>query len=137
MTREEVLKGVLRNYARFYLRKTVEYWFERDPFKRRYLLGCLWAFLKTTLNQRFYNLKRVKRKGLRTEVEFGFDESRILTAEQLAQRKHSLSADVDFKGTQTEAPELPTWAAEVSACGGSPSEPTTSIPEPVEQVTTI
>lgn len=105
MTREEVLKGVLRNYARFYSWKFLEYWFERDPFKRRYLLGCLWAFVKTTLNKRFYNLSRVKQKGLQTEIEFGFDESRILSPEQMAQLKRDRPADIDFMGT-------------VSACGG-------------------
>jgi anaerobic magnesium-protoporphyrin IX monomethyl ester cyclase len=105
MTREEVLKGVLRNYARFYSWKFVEYWFEKDPFKRRYLLGCLWAFVKTTLNKRFYNLNRVKQKGLHTEIEFGFDEARILSPEQMAQIKGNMgSADIDFIGT-------------ISACG--------------------
>jgi anaerobic magnesium-protoporphyrin IX monomethyl ester cyclase len=110
ITREELLKGVLRNYGRFYLWKTLEYWFERDPFKRRYLLGCLWTFLTTTLNQRFYNLKRIKRKGLHTEIDFGFDESRILTREQISQLKHQrpdLAADVTFTGTvATSAPVL-------------------------------
>ncbi|PSB17269.1 magnesium-protoporphyrin IX monomethyl ester anaerobic oxidative cyclase [Phormidesmis priestleyi ULC007] len=104
MTREGVLKGVLRNYARFYSWKFLEYWFEPDPFKRRYLLGCLWAFVKTTLNKRFYNLSRVKQKGLHTEIEFGFDESKILSAEQMAQFKQP-SADIDSLGT-------------ISACGG-------------------
>ena len=104
MTREAVLKGVLRNYARFYSWKFLEYWFEPNSFKRRYLLGCLWAFVKTTLNKRFYNLKRVKQKGLHTEIEFGFDESRILTPEQMAQLKSNRPADIDFVGT-------------ISACG--------------------
>ncbi len=112
ITREELLRGVLRNYARFYMWKTIEYWFERDPFKRRYLLGCLWAFLKTTLNKRFYNLKRVKQKGFHTEIDFGFDESRILTPEQIAQRKQKLGADVNFAGTLTE-----TTPTTISACG--------------------
>jgi len=109
MTREEVLQGVLGNYAKFYTRKTIEYWFEKDAFKRRYLLGCLWAFAKTTWNKRFYNLKRVKRKGLHTEIEFGFDESKILSAEEIAQRKQQHIADVDFAGT-------------LSACG-APNDP--------------
>jgi anaerobic magnesium-protoporphyrin IX monomethyl ester cyclase len=108
MTREEVLEDVLHNYARFYLWKFIEYWFEKDPFKRRYLLGCLWAFVKTTLNKRFYNLKRVKQKGLHAEIEFGFDESKILSAEQMAQLKQERLADVDFVGT-------------ISACG-APNE---------------
>ncbi|UZQ54824.1 magnesium-protoporphyrin IX monomethyl ester anaerobic oxidative cyclase [Trichothermofontia sichuanensis B231] len=104
MTREEVLRGVLGNYAKFYMHKTIEYWFEKDPFKRRYLLGCLWAFAKTTWDKRFYNLKRVKRKGLHTEIEFGFDPSKILSPEEIAQRQQKQTADVDFLGT-------------ISACG--------------------
>lgn len=102
MEREEVLKGVLRNYARFYLNKSFTYWFEQDPFKRKYLLGCLKAFAVTTLNKRFYNLKRVKYKGLHTEIELGFDKSKILTQEQIVQRKQAhpeLAADVNFTGT--------------------------------------
>ncbi|MFP4135102.1 MAG: magnesium-protoporphyrin IX monomethyl ester anaerobic oxidative cyclase [Halothece sp.] len=104
MEREDVLKGVLRNYARFYLRKTFEYWFTRDPFKRKYLLGCLKAFAKTTINKRFYNLKRVKYKGLHTEINLGFDESKVFTKEQLAQQKlehPELQADITFAGTRS------------------------------------
>ena len=112
ITREQLLQGVLRNYARFYMWKTLEYWFVRDPFKRRYLLGCLWAFLKTTLNKRFYNLKRVKQKGFHTEIDFGFDESRILTPKQIAQRNQKLGADVNFAGTVTG-----TTPTTISACG--------------------
>jgi len=104
ISREELLKGVLQNYARFYSRKFIEYWLEKDSFKRRYLLGCLWAFVKTTFNKRFYNLKRVKQKGLHTEIEFGFDESKILTAEQMASLKREKRVDIDFVGT-------------ISACG--------------------
>jgi anaerobic magnesium-protoporphyrin IX monomethyl ester cyclase len=116
ITREELLKGVLRNYARFYMWKILEYWFVADPFKRRYLLGCLWAFLKTTLNKRFYNLKRVKQKGFHTEIDFGFDESRILTHEQIVQRNQKLGADVNFAGTLKETNPIT-----ISACG-APSE---------------
>lgn len=122
MTREEVLKGVLHNYARFYSWKFLEYWLEKDPFKRRYLLGCLWAFVKTTWNKRFYNLKRVKQKGLHTEIEFGFDQSKILTPEQMAQLKQKTqksSADTDFIGT-------------ISACGPSATLPTIDIESEVQ-----
>lgn len=121
MEREEVLKGVLRNYARFYLRKTFEYWFIKDPFKRKYLLGCLKAFLQTTLNKRFYNLGRVKYKGLKVEVDFGFDKSRILTREEIARRKlehPELAADVTFTGTLSAcgAPsDLPEYQEETEA----------------------
>jgi anaerobic magnesium-protoporphyrin IX monomethyl ester cyclase len=123
ITREELLKGVLRNYARFYLHKSWEYWFEKDPFKRRYLLGCLWAFAKTTLNKRFYNLKRIKQKGLHTEIDFGFDESKILSPEQIASLKQQhpeLAADVSFAGT-------------ISACGGPSDLPEFKLETPQEK----
>lgn len=129
MTRKEVLKGVLRNYARFYSWKFLEYWFEPDPFKRRYLLGCLWAFVKTTLNKHFYNLNRVKQKGLHTEIEFGFDESKILTAEQMAQLKRDPEgtllayrpADIDFVGT-------------ISTCGAPNDLPECDVNQPPTQL---
>jgi len=42
MEREDVLKGVLHSYARFYARKSfLDYPFIKDPEKRRYMLGCL------------------------------------------------------------------------------------------------
>ncbi len=111
MTREEVLQGVLRNYARFYGWKFLEYWGTRDPFKRRYLLGCLRAFVQTTLNKRFYNLKRIKREGMHAKIELGFDESRILSPQEMARLKEAKLADVEFTGL-------------VAACGG----PTTDAP---------
>ncbi len=116
MTREEVLKGVLRNYGRFYMRKSfLEYPWHRDPFKRKYMLGCLKAFLKTTWNKTFYDLDRVKRKGLQTEIDLGFDQSKVLTPEQIAELKASrpdLVADVNFRGTVLTPP------GPVMACGG-------------------
>ena len=104
--------GVLRNYARFYGWKFWEYWWERDSFKRRYLLGCLWAFVQTTWNKRFYNLSRVKRRGLHAEIDLGFDDARILSAEAMAQIKAAKLTDVEF--------------TEVAACGGPSTLPTFS-----------
>ncbi|MGQ9482553.1 magnesium-protoporphyrin IX monomethyl ester anaerobic oxidative cyclase [Chloroflexus sp.] len=101
MDREEVLKGVLRNYARFYMRKAfLEYPFIKDPFKRRYMLGCLRAFMKTTVTRRFYDLGRVHVRGTQLEIDLGFDESRVLTPEQIAALKEQkvLHADTTFSG---------------------------------------
>jgi len=116
MTREQVLKGVLKNYARFYMRKSFfEYPWIRDKFKRHYMLGCLKAFAKTTITKKFYDLGRVKRKGFSTEVDLGFDETKVLTSEQIAELKLSrpdLTADVNFKGTPIK----------VLACGGPSDE---------------
>ncbi len=103
MTREQVLKGVLKNYARFYMRKTFfEYPWIKDKFRRRYMLGCLKAFAKTTATKKFYDLNRVKMNGVSTEVDLGFDESRILDRqeiERLKRERPELAADIDFMGT--------------------------------------
>ncbi|MEI6046507.1 MAG: magnesium-protoporphyrin IX monomethyl ester anaerobic oxidative cyclase [Chloroflexota bacterium] len=112
MEREDVLKGVLRNYGRFYARKAFfEYPFIKDPYKRKYMLGCLKAFAQTTLNKRFYDLGRIKRKGLKAEIDLGFDQSKVLSREELAsikERRPDLRADVNYIGT-------------ISACG-APSD---------------
>lgn len=125
MSREQVLKGVLKNYARFYLRKTFfEYPWTRDPFKRRYLLGCLKAFAKTTATKKFYDLERLKVRGLSTDVDLGFDETRVLTAAELAGLRTSrpeLVADVDFDGaTAARAARTARRGRReaVMACGG-------------------
>ncbi|MEO1090562.1 MAG: magnesium-protoporphyrin IX monomethyl ester anaerobic oxidative cyclase [Pseudomonadota bacterium] len=111
MSREQVLKGVLRNYARFYMLKSfLSYPWIRDRYKRKYMLGCLKAFLKTTWTKKFYDLERLKMNGLSAEVDLGFDESKVLDAEQIAALKRDrpeLSADVDSRGTEA-----------VLACGG-------------------
>mgnify|MGYP001028954048 FL=1 len=116
MSREAVLKGVLKNYARFYMsRSFLHYPWIRDKFKRRYMLGCLKAFAKTTLSKKFYDLERLKYKGLSTEVDLGFDESKILSREEIAKLKTDrpdLSADIDFTGVKKGR-----GPAAVSACG--------------------
>lgn len=100
MDREDVLKGVLKCYGRFYMRKSfVSYPWIRDPVKRRYMLGCLKAYANTTFTRRFYDLGRVQQHGLHTEIDLGFDESRILDREELANLRESrpeMFADVSF-----------------------------------------
>jgi anaerobic magnesium-protoporphyrin IX monomethyl ester cyclase len=112
ISRDQVLKGVMRNYARFYMRKSfLEYPWTRDPFKRRYLMGCLKAFAKTTWTKKFYDLERLKFNGAGAHWELGFDETKVLDAGQIAAIKRSrpeLAADVNFKGTPVK----------VMACGG-------------------
>jgi anaerobic magnesium-protoporphyrin IX monomethyl ester cyclase len=135
MTREQVLKGVMKNYARFYLRKTLfGYPWIRDKWKRKYMLGCLKAFAKTTWEKKFYDLERLKFNGMSSEWELGFDQSKVLTSEQIQQAKRTrpdLAADVDFKGTPAaisncappnarqylDLPEGRTQSETISACG--------------------
>ncbi len=117
ISREQVLKGVLKNYARFYLRKTfLSYPWIRDRFKRRYMLGCLKAFAKTTATKKFYDLERLKYNGLSAQVDLGFDQSKVLRPEQIAAlraQRPDLDADVDYRGTPLRIP------VKVMACGGS------------------
>ncbi len=79
MDRAELLDRVMRNYRRFYLRKSfLEYPWIRDKAKRRYMLGCLKAFAKSGFKRTFYDLGRVGYWGPQTKktVDFRFDESR-------------------------------------------------------------
>jgi anaerobic magnesium-protoporphyrin IX monomethyl ester cyclase len=129
MSRDELLKGVLRNYARFYaLKAFFSYPWIRDSWKRKYMLGCLKAFAKTTWTKKFYDLERLKVKGLGTEWELGFDETKVLNPEQIAAQKRTMNADIDFKGTSAVSScvspkdlqsrgKLPASLEPVSACG--------------------
>jgi anaerobic magnesium-protoporphyrin IX monomethyl ester cyclase len=114
MSREQVLKGVLKNYARFYMRKAfLEYPWIRDKFKRRYMLGCLKAFAKTTATKQFYDLERVN-FGVHATVDLDFDETKVLSKQQIAdfKRQHpGMKADVDFVGTSGGGSSV------ISACG--------------------
>jgi anaerobic magnesium-protoporphyrin IX monomethyl ester cyclase len=123
--REDVLKGVLKNYARFYMRKAfLKYPFIKDGFKRRYMLGCLMAFMKSTATKKFYDLERLKFRGMHTEVQFGFDETKILTREQIAEQKIAqpeLAAAISYAAPRAKAAAPGTTSA-VSACAAPRDE---------------
>ncbi len=79
MDRSELLDRVMNNYRRFYMRKSfLEYPWLKDRTKRRYMLNCLKAFLKSGVQRSFYDLGRVGYWGpqSKTSVDFQFDESR-------------------------------------------------------------
>ncbi|MBF0585795.1 magnesium-protoporphyrin IX monomethyl ester anaerobic oxidative cyclase [Prosthecochloris sp. N3] len=100
MEREDVLKGVLKSYGRFYARKTFfSYPWIKDPYVRKYMLGCLKAFAQTTITKRFYDIDRVKTKNRKVEIDLGFDKSRILTQEEvknLKEKRPEMIADMSF-----------------------------------------
>ncbi len=100
MEREDVLKGVLKSYARFYARKTFfGYPWIKDPYVRKYMLGCLKAFAQTTITKRFYDIDRVKTEYRKIEIDLGFDKSRILTQEEVKNLKElrpEMVADMSF-----------------------------------------
>lgn len=100
MEREDVLKLVLKSYARFYARKTfLSYPWIRDPYVRKYMLGCLKAFAQTTITKRFYDIDRVKTKNRKIEIDLGFDKSRILSENEVKNLKElrpEMVADMSF-----------------------------------------
>ncbi len=79
MERAELLDRVMHNYRRFYMHKALfSYPWSGSGTRRRYLLGCLKAFLKLGFERKFYDLGRVNYWGpqSRSRVDFGFDRTR-------------------------------------------------------------
>lgn len=79
MDRTELLDRVMNNYRRFYMRKALF----SNPWsgtgqRRRYLFGCLKAFLKSGFERKFYDLGKVGYWGPQSKksVDFHFDKSR-------------------------------------------------------------
>lgn len=87
MTRDEVLAGVLKNYRRFYFKKaTWGYLWDKDSYRRKYLRGCLKAYLKSAMERRFYDLGRINYWG-QSNVDFGFDETKVTSKEELVRMR--------------------------------------------------
>ncbi len=79
MDRAELLDRVMHNYRRFYMNKAFfSYPWSGSGERRRYLLGCLKAFLKSGFERKFYDLGRVNYWGpqSKNKVDFKFDTSR-------------------------------------------------------------
>ena len=134
LTRGELLDGVMKNYRRFYMRKALfHYPWRGTGYRRRYLLGCLKAFLKAGVGRTFYDLGKAGYWGPQTKksVDFHFDETRQLAEAQLedweaaadraaraAERREAIRAQ--GKGRAIERSQdfkMPNGAA-VKACGG-------------------
>jgi anaerobic magnesium-protoporphyrin IX monomethyl ester cyclase len=83
MDRATLLDRTMHNYRRFYMRKSLlDYPWIRDRTRRKYMLGCLKAFMKAGFQRTFYDLGKVGYWGpqSRKRVDFGFDTSRRLDA---------------------------------------------------------
>ena len=81
MERGELLDRVMNNYRRFYFQKALfHYPWAGTGQRRRYLLGCLKAFLKAGFQRKFYDLGKVGYWGPQSKgkVDFHFDETRTL-----------------------------------------------------------
>lgn len=110
MDRGELLDRVMNNYRRFYMKKALfSYPWQGTGERRRYLLGCLKAFLKAGFERKFYDLGKVDYWGpqSRKKVHFDFDTS----------RKRAADTEVEWQTThnrkgQKKGPEP------AMACGG-------------------
>ena len=113
MDRAELLDRVMNNYRRFYIRKALfHYPWRGTGFRRRYLLGCLKAFLKAGFARTFYDLGKVNYWGPQSKkgVDFKFDKTRRIAPAQAVEWE-SAREKADRKRAERDA-------ARVSACGG-------------------
>ncbi len=116
MDRGELLDGVMKNYRRFYMRKALfSYPWAGSGERRRYLLGCLKAFLKSGFERKFYDLGRVNYWGPQSKgkVDFGFD----------ATRQRADPSKVEWKTSHNRKLSGP-QQAELMACGGGKEQMT-------------
>ncbi|WP_431299484.1 magnesium-protoporphyrin IX monomethyl ester anaerobic oxidative cyclase [Tabrizicola sp. BL-A-41-H6] len=134
LTRGELLDGVMKNYRRFYMRKALfHYPWRGTGFRRRYLLGCLKAFLKAGVGRTFYDLGKAGYWGPQTKnsVDFHFDESRTIAEAQVAdweasadkaaraaERRAAVKAQMKDRAVERKAEFRMPNGAEVMACGG-------------------
>jgi anaerobic magnesium-protoporphyrin IX monomethyl ester cyclase len=110
MDRAELLDRVMHNYRRFYMNKALfSYPWAGSGERRRYLLGCLKAFLKAGFERKFYDLGKVNYWGPQSKkkVDFHFDPNRTRVAEGGTdwKAKHSRKIKGDVQ-------------AQIMACGG-------------------
>jgi anaerobic magnesium-protoporphyrin IX monomethyl ester cyclase len=87
MDRATLLDRVMNNYRRFYMIKALfHYPWRGTGFRRKYLLGCLRAFLKAGFQRTFYDLGKVGYWGPQSKksVDFHFDDSREIAPAQMA-----------------------------------------------------
>jgi anaerobic magnesium-protoporphyrin IX monomethyl ester cyclase len=121
MDRAELLDRVMHNYRRFFMNKTFfQYPWTRDKERRRYLLGCLKAFLKSGFERKFYDLGRVGYWGPQSKkkVNFGFDGSRRLDAPVAEAPGNAMWKTVHMKKIEQRKRTKEETAAAVKLCGG-------------------
>jgi anaerobic magnesium-protoporphyrin IX monomethyl ester cyclase len=123
MDRAELLDRVMNNYRRFYMKKALfHYPWRGTGFRRRYLLGCLKAFLRAGFQRTFYDLGKVNYWGPQSKdkVNFNFDRTRSIAPAQVedwqaaADRTRKMKAAMAAKGAMGGA------MGGAMACGGGP-----------------
>jgi anaerobic magnesium-protoporphyrin IX monomethyl ester cyclase len=121
MDRAQLLDRVMHNYRRFYMRKSFfEYPWIRDKTKRKYMLGCLKAFLKSGFERKFYDLGRVNYWGPQSKkkVDFSFDSKRVFERPEVAAIREADAQWVTVHGPKIEAKRRKGEETAAMACGG-------------------
>src|SRR6056297_1234208 len=139
MDRATLLDRVMHNYRRFYSRKALfHYPWRGTGFRRRYLLGCLKAFLKAGVQRSFYDLGKNNYWGPQSKdkVHFDFDMTKELAEAQLedweaaadraaraAERREAIRQQGKERAEERNAAKfkMPN-GAEVGGCGGGGSQ---------------
>ncbi len=101
MDRGELLDRVMNNYRRFYMKKALfSYPWAGSGQRRRYLLGCLKAFLKAGFERKFYDLGKVDYWGpqSRKKVDFHFDERRTARPTRTSNGRRPITASESAGG---------------------------------------
>ncbi len=140
LTRGELLDGVMKNYRRFYMKKALfHYPWRGTGYRRRYLLGCLKAFLKAGFARTFYDLGKAGYWGPQTKgkVDFHFDETRTIAEAQMAdweaqadraarkrERQEAIRVQGKARADERRAFRMPNGAEGVRACGGGTEQMT-------------
>jgi anaerobic magnesium-protoporphyrin IX monomethyl ester cyclase len=123
MDRDELLDRVMNNYRRFYSKKALfHYPWRGTGYRRKYLLGCLKAFMKAGFARQFYDLGKVDYWGPQSKgkLNFNFDRTRTIAPAQMEdwQSKQDIAAQKRAaKLSRTGDFKMPNGAA-VKACGG-------------------
>ena len=123
MDRGELLDRVMNNYRRFYMKKALfSYPWAGSGERRRYLLGCLKAFLKAGFERKFYDLGKVDYWGpqSRKKVDFHFDKTRTRPDPD----------KVEWQTTHNRKPKPAQSPEQLMACGGSHEQMEDDAPPP-------
>lgn len=125
MDRAELLDRVMNNYRRFYMIKALfHYPWRGTGFRRKYLLGCLKAFLKAGFERKFYDLGKHNYWGAKAGVDFHFDDTRKIAKAQMddwqaaSDRASQARARKQGEGYESNKPLITHNGEAVMACGG-------------------
>ncbi len=124
MERGELLDRVMNNYRRFYMIKALfHYPWRGTGYRRRYLLGCLKAFLKAGFQRTFYDLGKVGYWGPQTrkKVDFHFDASKTIAEAQMEDWAEARERAVERKKQLRREKQQKAESIPVKVCGGGPA----------------